>query len=100
MANILDAVVASASPAALASSSIGRGANSISVSLSIEAGRPHDPPLLVHRDRGERRGAEPPCARSLSSQALASESPSVCDTGRHRRLTCVPAPKTTASLLV
>src|SRR5438132_9763018 len=72
MAVIVDAVVASASPTAPASSSIGPSADPITVSLSIEAGRSHDPPLLVHR--GERRSAELLGARSLSTQALSSGS--------------------------
>src|ERR671933_2900097 len=59
MAIIVAAVVAPASPTALASSSIGPSADPTTVSLSIEVGRPHEPPLLVHR--GERRAAESPC---------------------------------------
>src|ERR1044071_7315450 len=98
MAIIVDARVASASPTAPASSSIRRGANFIDDSLSIEVGRSYAPPLLIHQ--GERRSAEPPCARSRSSQALSSRALPVGGAGRHGRLPCVPAPKTTASLLV
>src|ERR671933_1290683 len=98
MAIIVAAVVAPASPTALASSSIGPSADPTTVSLSLEVGRPHEPPLLVHR--GERRSAESRCGRSFSSQALSSGAPLVCEERRHSRLPCVPPPEATVSLLI